>query len=91
VIADELRHHDPFGLPELLLAHEPTLHRLRAASILERSQRAVRGFDPRQRGALEEVLGGYIVLRCNSIDEACQLARFPRARHHSAIEVRPID
>jgi hypothetical protein len=31
VIADELRHHDPFGLPELLLAHEVTLHRLRAA------------------------------------------------------------
>jgi hypothetical protein len=31
-IADELRHHDPFGLPELLLAHEATLIRLRAAS-----------------------------------------------------------
>jgi hypothetical protein len=31
VIADELRHHDPFGLPELLLAHEATLHRLRSA------------------------------------------------------------
>ena len=31
VIADELRHHDPFGLPELLLAREATLHRLRAA------------------------------------------------------------
>jgi hypothetical protein len=31
VIADELRHHDPFGRPELLLAHEATLHRLRAA------------------------------------------------------------
>jgi hypothetical protein len=31
VIADELRHHDPVGLPELLLAHEATLHRLRAA------------------------------------------------------------
>jgi hypothetical protein len=30
-IADELRHHDPFGLPELLLAHEGMLHRLRAA------------------------------------------------------------
>jgi hypothetical protein len=30
-IDDELRHHDPFGLPELLLAHEATLHRLRAA------------------------------------------------------------
>lgn len=31
-IADELRHHDPFGLPELLLAHEATLLRLRAAA-----------------------------------------------------------
>jgi hypothetical protein len=31
VIADELRHHDPFGLPELLLAHEAMLHRLRGA------------------------------------------------------------
>jgi hypothetical protein len=31
-IADELRHHDPFGLPELLLAHERALIRLRAAS-----------------------------------------------------------
>ena len=30
-IADELRHHDPFGRPELLLAHEATLLRLRAA------------------------------------------------------------
>ena len=29
-IADELRHHDPFGLPELLLVHEMTLHRLRS-------------------------------------------------------------
>jgi hypothetical protein len=31
-IADELRHHDPFGRPELLLAHEATLLRLRSAS-----------------------------------------------------------
>jgi hypothetical protein len=31
-IADELRHHDPFGLPELLLVHEATLMRLRSAS-----------------------------------------------------------
>ena len=30
-IADELRHHDPFGRPELLLAHEATLLRLRGA------------------------------------------------------------
>jgi len=40
---------------------------------------------------VKEVLGGYIVLECDSIDEACQLAaRFPAAEHHSAIEVRPI-
>jgi hypothetical protein len=31
VIADELLDNAPFGLPELLLAHESTLHRLRSA------------------------------------------------------------
>jgi hypothetical protein len=31
VIADELRDNSPFGLPELLLAHAATLHRLRSA------------------------------------------------------------
>jgi hypothetical protein len=31
VVADELRHHDPFGRPELLLVHETMLARLRAA------------------------------------------------------------
>jgi hypothetical protein len=30
-IADELRHHDPFGRPELVFAHEAMLIRLRAA------------------------------------------------------------
>jgi hypothetical protein len=30
-ITDELRHHDPFGQPELLLVHETMLARLRAA------------------------------------------------------------
>jgi hypothetical protein len=30
-LADELRHHDPFGHPELLLVHETMLQRLRAA------------------------------------------------------------
>lgn len=29
-ITDELRHHDPFGLPELVFAHEAMLIRLRA-------------------------------------------------------------
>jgi hypothetical protein len=31
-IVDELRHHDPFGPPELLFAREATLLRLRSAS-----------------------------------------------------------
>jgi hypothetical protein len=30
-IADELRHHDPFGKPDLLLVRETMLARLRAA------------------------------------------------------------
>ena len=30
-IIDELRHHDPFGPPELVFAHEAMLIRLRAA------------------------------------------------------------
>jgi hypothetical protein len=30
-ISDELRHHDPYGRPELLFAHEAMLIRLRAA------------------------------------------------------------
>jgi hypothetical protein len=30
-IADELRHHDPFRQPELVLVHETMLARLRAA------------------------------------------------------------
>ena len=40
---------------------------------------------------VKEVLGGYIVLECDSIDEACQLAAsFPAAEHHAAIEIRPV-
>jgi hypothetical protein len=40
---------------------------------------------------VKEVLGGYILLECNSIDEACQLAAsLPAAEHHAAIEVRPV-
>ena len=30
-IADELRHHDPFGMPELLFAHEAALMKLLAS------------------------------------------------------------
>ena len=38
----------------------------------------------------KEVLGGYYVFECDSIDEACTwAAKIPAARH-GAIEVRPI-
>ena len=38
----------------------------------------------------KEVLGGYYVFECDSIDEACTwAARIPAAKH-GAIEVRPI-
>ena len=38
----------------------------------------------------KEVLGGYYVFECNSIDEACNwAAKIPAARH-GAIEVRPV-
>ncbi|HEU6444109.1 MAG TPA: hypothetical protein VFL61_03525 [Gaiellaceae bacterium] len=30
-ITDELRHHDPFGKPDLIIVHETMLGRLRAA------------------------------------------------------------
>ena len=39
---------------------------------------------------LKEAIGGYFVLECESIDEACTLAgKIPGARH-GAIEVRPV-
>ena len=38
----------------------------------------------------KEVLGGYYVFECDSIDEACTwAAKIPAARH-GAIEVRPV-
>ena len=38
----------------------------------------------------KEVLGGYYVFECDSIDEACSwAAKIPAARH-GAIEVRPV-
>ena len=38
----------------------------------------------------KEVLGGYYVFECDSIDEACRwAAKIPAARH-GAIEVRPV-
>lgn len=40
---------------------------------------------------LKEALGGYFVLECRSIDEACEwAAKIPAARS-GAVEVRPID
>ena len=39
---------------------------------------------------LKESLGGYFVLECDSIDDACRwAARIPGARH-GAVEVRPV-
>ena len=39
---------------------------------------------------LKESIGGYFVLECDSIDDACRLAaKIPGARH-GAIEVRPV-
>ncbi len=39
---------------------------------------------------LKEVLGGYYVFECDSIEEACEwAAKIPAARH-GAIEVRPV-
>lgn len=39
---------------------------------------------------LKEALGGYFVLECDSIDEACRwAARIPGAAH-GAVEVRPV-
>jgi hypothetical protein len=39
---------------------------------------------------VKEVLGGYYVLECDSIDEACQLAAQIPAAEQGAIEVRPV-
>ncbi len=38
---------------------------------------------------VKEALGGYFVLECDSIDEACRLAAEIPAAEHGAIEVRP--
>ena len=39
---------------------------------------------------LKEVLGGYYVFECGSIDEACRWAAKIPAAKHGAIEVRPV-
>ena len=39
---------------------------------------------------LKEALGGYFLLECDSIEQACEwAARIPGA-HHGAVEVRPL-
>jgi hypothetical protein len=39
---------------------------------------------------VKEALGGFYILECDSIDEACQLAAGIPAAEHGAIEVRPV-
>jgi hypothetical protein len=39
---------------------------------------------------VKEALGGYLILECDSIDEACRLAAEIPAAEHGAIEVRPV-
>jgi hypothetical protein len=39
---------------------------------------------------LKEALGGYFVLECDSIEEACELAAEIPAAEHGAVEVRPV-
>lgn len=39
---------------------------------------------------VKEALGGFYILDCNSIDEACQLAAQIPAAEDGAIEVRPV-
>jgi hypothetical protein len=39
---------------------------------------------------VKEALGGFFILDCDSIDEACQLAAQIPAAEHGAIEVRPV-
>jgi hypothetical protein len=39
---------------------------------------------------IKEALGGFFILECNSIDEACRLAAEIPAAAHGAVEVRPV-
>ena len=39
---------------------------------------------------VKEALGGYYILECDSIDEACELAAKIPAAERGAIEVRPV-
>jgi hypothetical protein len=39
---------------------------------------------------VKEALGGFFILQCDSIDEACRLAAEIPAAEHGAVEVRPV-
>jgi hypothetical protein len=39
---------------------------------------------------VKEALGGYFILECDSIDEACRLAAMIPAAEQGAVEVRPV-
>ena len=39
---------------------------------------------------VKEALGGFFILECDSIDEACQLAAAIPAAERGAVEVRPV-
>jgi hypothetical protein len=39
---------------------------------------------------VKEALGGFFILECDSIDEACRLAAEIPAAEHGAVEVRPV-
>ncbi len=39
---------------------------------------------------IKEALGGFFILECGSIDEACQLAAEIPAAERAAVEVRPV-
>ncbi|HET8874019.1 MAG TPA: YciI family protein [Gaiellaceae bacterium] len=39
---------------------------------------------------VKEALGGFFILECNSIDDACQLAAEIPATERGAVEVRPV-
>ncbi len=39
---------------------------------------------------LKEAIGGYFVLECETIDEACEWAAKIPGAHHGAVEVRPV-
>jgi hypothetical protein len=39
---------------------------------------------------VKEALGGFFILECDSIDDACRLAAEIPAAEHGAVEVRPV-